>query len=167
MTTKLVIYDYYICGKPVYYSEGGNADGVVTYRSYHGITEERAKTTPIKEVYEGVAAEVKLWDMAFNDLPDKDKQTVLSVFPTLLERDKTKLKSPHKIITIARAKIRKHFGVTCPRCGGSGSYARSVAYTEIDDGVCHLCGGSGKSLPRLTEKKLAEIKAFFTEAAEK
>lgn len=161
MTTKLVIYDYDIYGKPAYYSENTNADGSIKSWGYCGISEERAKITPIKEVYEGVAATVKLWDMAFDNLSDKDKQIVLSVFPNLLERDKTKLKPPCEIISIARAKIRKHFGITCSRCGGSGSYARSVAYTEVDDGICHLCGGSGKSLPRLTDKKLAEIKNYF------
>lgn len=165
MTTKLVIYDYDICGKPAYYSENANADGSIKSWGYCGISEEKAKITAIKEVYEGVAAAVKLWDMTFDNLSDKDKQIILSVFPTLLERDKVKLKPPCEIISIARAKIRKHFGITCPRCGGSGSYARSVAYTEVDDGICHLCGGSGKSLPRLTDKKLAEIKNYFLETA--
>ena len=54
-------------------------------------------------------------------------------------------------------------GEPCARCGGSGSYARSVAYTKVDDGICHKCNGSGKQLPRLTDKKIAEIAKFFTE----
>lgn len=115
MTTKLVIYDYDICGKPAYYSENANADGSIKSWGYCGISEEKAKITAIKEVYEGVAAAVKLWDMTFDNLSDKDKQIILSVFPTLLERDKVKLKPPCEIISIARAKIRKHFGITCPR----------------------------------------------------
>ena len=126
MTTKLVIYDYDICGKPAYYSENANADGSIKSWGYCGISEEKAKITAIKEVYEGVAAAVKLWDMTFDNLSDKDKQIILSVFPTLLERDKTKLKPPSEIISIARAKIqlkgavyaddRFHFQPALPLC---------------------------------------------------
>lgn len=72
MTTKLVIYDHDICGKPAYYSENANADGSIKSWGYCGISEEKAKITPIKEVYEGVAAAVKLWDMAFDTKRQSD-----------------------------------------------------------------------------------------------
>lgn len=139
-------------------------NGKITRDSYVNLTPERAETLTVKETLTDASAKSRLWEIGFADYTTPpDKKAILAVFPDLLERDKTKLKSPREIRDIAYRKIKKQFAVTCPRCGGSGSYARSVAYTEIDDGVCHLCGGSGKSLPRLTDKKLAEIKAFFME----
>lgn len=42
-----------------------------------------------------------------------------------------------------------------------GNYARAVAFTKVDNGVCHRCGGRGKVLPRLTNKLFAEISKHF------
>lgn len=119
---------------------------------------------PIEE-YVGDAAEGEMWRIRFDRLDDLDKKICDAVYPTLHDKDPAKLKSPDVIVRMARRKIARDFGTPCRRCGGSGSYARSVAYTAVDDGVCHLCRGSGRSLPRLTDKKLAEIAAHYAEVA--
>ena len=119
---------------------------------------------PIEE-YFGDAATGEMWKIRFDRLDDLDKKICNAVYPTLCDKDPAKLKSPDVIVRMARRKIARDFGTPCRRCGGSGSYARSVAYTEVDDGVCHLCRGSGRSLPRLTDKKLAEIAAHYAEVA--
>lgn len=161
MITKLVIYDDPRYKTPVFYCVGTNTEGHVVSESWCGISKESAKTTPIKAVYEGKDAAIKMWEIGYEKLDKKQQQTILAVFPDLLTRDKSVLRPACKLIEVARSKIRRDFGITCPRCGGSGSYARSVAWTEVDNGVCHLCGGSGKRLPPLTNKKLAEITAHF------
>lgn len=115
--------------------------------------------------YEGEDAKREIWKIRFEKLDETDKRICNAVFPRLLEMDAATLKTPDVIARIARKKVTRQFGGTCPRCGGSGSYARSVAYTAVDDGICHLCRGSGRTFPRLTEKKIAEITEFFkTEA---
>lgn len=126
-----------------------------------------AAGTPAIEEYEGEAAKRELWRIYFDKLADADKRICNAVFPLLHEKDPLTLKMPAEIVRIARKKITRNFGHICPRCGGSGSYAKSVAYTEIDDGICHLCRGSGRAFPRLTEKKLAEIAEFFKNEAAK
>lgn len=161
MISKLVIYDYKIGEKYGHYAEYSDKDGKATGKAYALISDSQAATLPILAVYEGKRAAMALWDMEYAELTDKERKTIMSVFPTLPEMDKSKLKPPQKILDIAHAKILKHFGVTCQRCGGSGNYAWSVAFTVVDNGVCHKCGGSGKQLPILTHKKLGEIKAFF------
>lgn len=142
-----------------YYDENGKMTG----KSYCGISEQGANTYPVKAVYIDDDAKRFLWRQAYDRLDNTDRKAALAVFPDLLEKDAAKLKTPRDIVTIALLNIRKYFGETCTRCGGSGSYAVSVAYTEVDDGVCHKCGGSGKQTPRLTDKKVAEIAKFFTE----
>ena len=94
-------------------------------------------------------------------LTDTERSLILSVFPDIESKDKTTLKTPQELHGIAFRKALRHFAVPCPRCGGSGSYAQSVAYTEVDSGVCHKCFGRGKVLPRLTAKKLEEIKLDY------
>ena len=142
-----------------YYDESGNMTG----KAYCGISEQGANTYPVKAVYVDDDAKRFLWRQAYDRLDNTDRKAIAAVFPDILERDAAKLKAVHDIVHIARVNIRKHFGEPCARCGGSGSYARSVAYTKVDDGICHKCNGSGKQLPRLTDKKIAEIAKFFTE----
>lgn len=142
-----------------HYDESGKMTG----KSYCGISVEGANTYPIKAVYIDDDAKRFLWRQAYDRLDNTARKAVLSVFPDILEKDAAKLKTVNDIVKIARLNIRKHFGEPCARCGGSGSYARSVAFTLVDDGICHKCGGSGKQLPRLTDKRVAEIAKFFTE----
>lgn len=167
MISKLIIYDYKIGERYGHYAEYSDKNGNVTGKSYAMISNSQAATLPILAVYEGKDAAAAFWDMEYAELTEKERETIMSVFPTLPQKDKSTLKHPRDILEIALARILKHFGVTCQRCGGSGSYARSVAFTIVDNGVCHKCGGSGKQLPPLTHKKLAEIKAFFTAEGDK
>lgn len=140
-----------------YYDESGKMTG----KAYCGISEQVANTYPVKTVFVDDDAKRFLWWQAYNRLDNTDKKVLSAVFPNILEKDAAKLKVPSDIVAIARAKIRKYFGVPCARCGGSGSYARSVAFTLVDNGICHKCGGFGKQLPRLTDKKVLEMAKFF------
>ncbi len=142
-----------------YYDESGK----MTCKAYHGISEQGANTYPEKAVYIDDDVKQFLWRQAYDRLDSTDRKAVLAVFPDILEKDGAKLKAVHDVVTIARLNIRKHFGEPCARCCGSGSYARLVAFTLVDDSICHKCCGSGKQLPRLTDKKVAEIAKFFTE----
>lgn len=129
--------------------------------AYCGITEAQTKSCETENVYTGDEAIRKFWDIKFEMLTDTERSLILSVFPDIESKDKTTLKTPQELHGIAFRKALRHFAITCPRCGGSGSYAQSVAYTEVDSGVCHKCFGRGKVLPRLTAKKLEEIKSYF------
>lgn len=166
MKTKLTTYEP-PASRPhrlfFYTIEHYDESGKMTGKSYCGISEQEANTYPVKAVYIDDDAKRFLWRQAYDRLDNTDRKTVLAVFPDILERDAAKLKAVHDVVKIARLNIRKHFGEPCTRCGGSGNYALSVAFTEIDNGICHKCGGSGKQLPRLTDKKIAEIAKFFTE----
>ncbi len=168
-TERLIIYDRPAdwLGFTPYRHTFFDESGKITSDSYVNLTSERAETLTVKDTLTDAAAKSKLWEINFTDYTTPpDKKAILAVFPDLLERDKTKLKSPREIRDIAYKKIKKQFGITCPRCGGSGSYAQSVAWTKCFEGVCLRCNGSGKVIPRLTDKKLAEIKThFLTEAA--
>lgn len=155
--SNLPVYDFHTVE---YYDESGKMTG----KAYCGISEQGANTYPIKAVYIDADAKRFLWRQTYDRLDNTDKKALLAVFPDILRKDAATLKAVRDIVAIARAKIRKHFGVPCARCGGSGSYARSVAFTLVDDGICHKCGGFGKKLPRLTDRKVAEIAKFFTNA---
>lgn len=156
---KLVIYDYPL-PRPVYYAESRYRDGA-TYKSWCGISPAQTEKYPVKEIYKGAAATRKLWEIEFDNLSDTDKKLIVAVFPKVLNKDKTPIKSPREILERAIARVRFAFGVKCPRCGGDGRYP-----SKIDNGVCHKCHGSGITMPRLTDKKLAVIAKFFSEAEE-
>lgn len=156
---KLIIFDYPSTRPATYteyhYSCGSKGCG------WSGITQEQSKTLPVKETYEGDAAIIKTWEIHFDQLDKQDKALIRAVFPDIDRRSKLQLKSPQEIAKIATIKSRKIFGITCTRCGGDGNYARAVAFTRVDNGICHKCGGRGKVLPRLTNKVLREISNYF------
>lgn len=157
--TKLVTYKTHYT-QPAFYLEAVYPNGSET-EAYCGITEAQTKSCETENVYTGDEAIRKFWDIKFGMLTDTERSLILSVFPDIESKDKTTLKTPQELHGIAFRKALRHFAVPCPRCGGSGSYAQSVAYTEVDSGVCHKCFGRGKVLPRLTAKKLEEIKNYF------
>jgi hypothetical protein len=164
-TARLIIYnrsENWLGFTPFRYTRF-DENGQTISDSYTNLTPELAETLTVKETLTGDAAKSKLWEIDFTDYTTPtDKKAILAVFPDLLDRCKIGLKAPRAIRDIAYKKIKKVFGVVCPRCGGSGSYAQSVAYTKCFEGVCLRCNGSGKIIPRLTDKKLAEIKAYFS-----
>lgn len=138
----------------VKYCDGGE--------SWCGTTPEQAEKSPTKETYTGAAAIRKLWEIEFERLDETDKKLICAVFPNVDKKDEITLKySPADILRSAIIKARKVFGVACPRCGGDGHYP-----SEVDNGVCHKCGGRGVVMPRLTDKKLAEIAKHFSGVAE-
>lgn len=149
---KLVIFDYPFCTVAYYakYSDGGEC-----WCGFSII--EHTKQFPVKAIYEGVAAIRKLWEIEFDELSNIDKKLIIATFPNILNADKTSAKRPREILERAIARVRFSFGVKCPRCSGEGHYP-----SRIDDGVCHKCHGSGIVLPRLTDKKLAEIAKRFS-----
>lgn len=160
----LIIYDAPY-SSPSYYSEWVNKGGRVIQTSYTNITREQAEKMPVKEEYTGDDALRVLWRMKYDRLDSKEKQICLAVYPKMLDKDPLTLKDPRDIATLAAKYIRRYFGITCKRCGGTGSYSESIRFTEMDNGVCYKCHGRGKQLPPLTNKKLAEIAAFFSEVA--
>lgn len=168
MKTKLTTYvppaDFPACCVGDFYTiEHYDENGKMTGISYHGISTDVPRTCAVKAVYIDDDVPRFLWRQDFDRLNDRDRKSVLAVFPDILEKDAVKLKAVRDIVTIARKNILKHFGEVCTRCGGSGSYAQSVAWTRVCNGICHKCVGTGKQLPRLTDKKVAEIAKFFTE----
>ena len=136
-----------------YYDESGN----ITGKAYCGISEQGAATYKVKAVYIDDDAKRFLWRQNFDRLDNTDRKAILAVFPDILQKDAATLKTVNELAKLARLYIMRHFGKPCTRCGGSGSYALSVAYTELHDGICHKCGGGGKELPRLTEKMIAKM----------
>lgn len=157
--TKLVTYKTNYT-QPAFYLEAVYPNGSET-EAYCGITEAQTKSCETENVYTGDEAIRKFWDIKFGTLTDTERSLILSVFPDIESKDKTTLKTPQELHGIAFRKALRHFAVPCPRCGGSGSYAQSVAYTEVDSGVCHKCFGRGKVLPRLTAKKTRRNQKLF------
>lgn len=153
---KLVIYDYPFA-RTAYYAESKYK--TATSKSWCGITREQAEQLPVKGIYEGAAAIRKYWEINFYNLTDIDQKLILAVFPNVLKSDKTPTKSPTELLYRANHTVIFSFGVKCSRCGGEGRYP-----SKVDDGICHKCGGRGVVLPRLTDKKLAEIAKHFSEA---
>lgn len=156
--TKLITYKTNYT-QPVFYLEAIYPNGSET-EAYCGITEAQTKSCETENVYTGDEAIRKFWDIKFEMLTDTERSLILSVFPDIESKDKTTLKTPQELHGIAFRKALRHFAITCPRCGGSGSYAQSVAYTEVDSGVCHKCFGRGKVLPRLTAKNSMKSKVI-------
>ena len=169
IVTKLVIYkkdpcfDY--CPTP-YYCEGYFVGGGQFY-SYCGITDTQAQEKEIENTFIGDDAMREYWAIKFNNLQEQDRKLILSAFPDIESKDKMTLKDPQELYAIAFRKVLRRFAVVCPRCGGCGNYSTAVAYTRVDDGICHKCNGRGKVLPRLTVKKLEEIKNYFKSEAKK
>jgi hypothetical protein len=142
-----------------YYNKNGDTVG----KCFCGLSEETAKKCAVKAVYFDDDAKRFLWRQSYDRLAEIDRKAVLAVFPDILQWDAADLKDVRYIVKYARKNIQRHFGEVCDRCGGTGSYARSVAFTVVDNGICHKCGGTGKVLPRLTNKKVAEMANFFTD----
>lgn len=168
MKLKITTYElpekYSFMKDPDFYTvEHYNENGELTGKGYYGISEQSERDCPVKAVYIDDDAKRFLWRREYDQLNDTDRRAILAVFPDILERDAAHLKKVCEIVKIASVNILKHFGETCSRCGGSGSYAQSVAFTLVSNGICHKCGGRGTQLPRLTDKKVAEIAKFFTE----
>lgn len=167
IVTKLVIYKkdprFYYCPSPYYY-EGYYVGGGQFY-GYSGITETQAQEKEIENTFIGDDAMREFWAIKFNNLQEQDRKLILSVFPDIESKDKMTLKDPQELYAIAFRKALRRFAVVCPRCGGCGNYSTAVAYTRVDDGICHKCDGRGKVLPRLTVKKLEEIKNYFKSEA--
>lgn len=167
--TKLIIYKkdprFNYCPSPYYY-EGYYVGGGQFY-GYSGITETQAQEKEIENTFIGDDAMREFWAIKFNNLQEQDRKLILSAFPDIESKDKMALKDPQELYAIAFRKVLRRFAVVCPRCGGCGNYSTAVAYTRVDDGICHKCNGRGKVLPRLTVKKLEEIKNYFKSEAKK
>ena len=160
----LIIYDAPY-SSPSYYSEWVNKGGRVIQTSYTNITREQAEKMPVKEEYTGDDALRVLWRMKYDRLDSKEKQICLAVYPKMLDKDPLTLKDPRDIATLAAKYIRRYFGITCKRCGGTGSYSESVRFPKwITVFVINATGAEGNSRPSQA-KKLAEIAAFFSEVA--
>lgn len=160
IVTKLVIYKkdprFNYCPSPYYY-EGYYVGGGQFY-GYSGITETQAQEKEIENTFIGDDAMREFWAIKFNNLQEQDRKLILSVFPDIESKDKMTLKDPQELYAIAFRKALRRFAVVCPRCGGCGNYSTAVAYTRVDDGICHKCFGRGKVLPRLTAKNSKKSK---------
>lgn len=161
-TKRLVIFDLGGGKKGSYYENTAlNGSGVT--QSWANITPEQAARAPILAEYYDDEIRRYQWQQEYKALQEKDVKIIDAVYPRWREKPRDVLKFPQDLLTEAKRFIIRRFGITCPRCGGSGSYAKSVAFTVMHDGICLRCGGGKKVLPRLTDKKLEEIKKYVLE----
>ena len=123
-----------------YYCEGHFVGGG-QFCSYCGITDTQAQEKEIENTFIGDDAMREYWTIKFNNLQEQDRKLILSAFPDIESKDKITLKDPQELYAIAFRKVLRRFAVVCPRCGGCGNYSTAVAYTRVDDGICHKCNG--------------------------
>jgi len=99
---------------------------------------------------------IRYWDEEWNGLSETKREFILLIIPDILERDKSKTKSPSNCLHVAmRDAVRKGLVdvETCSRCGGGGHYS----WNQMHGSVCYGCGGKGKAYPRVTKKLIKEI----------
>lgn len=164
-TKHLVIFDLGGGKKGSFYENKAYFGGVS--QSWVNITREQAASAPILAEYYDDEVRRYQWQQEYEALQEKDVKIIDAVYPRWREKPQDLLKFPKDLLTEAKRFIIRRFGATCPRCGGSGSYAKSVAFTVMHDGICLRCGGGKKVLPRLTDKKLEEIKKYVLEVLAK
>jgi hypothetical protein len=117
-----------------------------------------ANNKPFDTILVGKSANLFRWEKAFNNLGETDQWKIKTVVSEIFNKPELKAANDvTKCLAVANTRIKKVFGETCGRCGGSGHYA----YNQIDGTKCYGCNGTKKKLPRLTKKKKAEIEAYF------
>lgn len=139
-----------------YYFQAHNAEGVATHCGYSGLTPEQGKRAQVVAKYIGTDAAIAMWDYQFNELTGNKQALIRAAYPEIDTADKTTLKQPRELASLAYARAMKVISEPCPRCAGLGHYP-----SKLDEGICYRCYGRGKILPPITPKLLEELSKHF------
>lgn len=139
-------------GHKGYFQKTRSLDGESVNFSYYGISREQARTAKVLESHKVETAATAYWNYHFDMLSPEMQKLIKLLMPNLEDRDKSTLRMPNELATLARTKALKIMGETCPRCSGMGWYP-----SNIGNGTCFRCNGRGKILPKITDEFLEEF----------
>lgn len=139
-------------GHKGYFQKTRSLDGESVNFSYYGISREQARTAQVLESHKVETAATAYWNYHFNMLSPEMQKLIKLLMSNLEDRDKSTLRMPNELATLARTKALKIMGETCPRCSGMGWYP-----SNIGNGTCFRCNGRGKILPKITDEFLEEF----------